>query len=304
VIPSIAPIYDSTSSGTWNINCRVYSISFTSSFKDSKGTALYVNPSSFRLTFPNGTTSAPVGVGTYLIQNGTTTCYSIVWQGTEVVPISASTFDAADGNPTVYCSVYSLTIDPVFYGNTGTTIVQPSSWSILFPNGTIRTVFSAVTYNQTQTGNYSIVSIIWKRTEILPDITPITSLTSDKLWSPSINCLLPTSISISLSSSTSYVGFKVEINGNLTCNEVGLSGASLLLSYLVTGGEAWNDITLVTTDSNGSYSALWMPSATGNYFVRATWSGNATYPETTTIINLAATHFQEQHVFSGRRDFS
>lgn len=194
--------------------------------------------------------------------------------------------------------VYSLTIDPVFYDNAGTTLIQPSSWTIKFPNGTTRTVSSPVTYNVTRPGNYSIVSIIWKGTEVIPETTPTTSPTSDMVWSPSINCLLPTSLPTSLSSSTSYFGFKVEINGNLTCNDVGLSGAPILLSYSVTNGESWSDISLINTDSDGGFSAVWMPSATGNYLVRAIWSGNATHPGATTIINLAVIPFKEQNVFS------
>jgi len=194
--------------------------------------------------------------------------------------------------------IYSLTVDPVFYDSTGTTLIQPSSWTIKFPSGTTRTVSSPVTYNLTQTGNYSIVSIIWKGVEVIPETTPTTSLTSDIVWSPSINCLLPTSLPISLSSSTSYVGFKVEINGNLTCNDVGLAGVPILLSYSVTGGESWNDITLVNTTSDGGYSAEWMLPATGNYLVIARWSGNVTYPGATTIINLAVIPFKEQTVFS------
>jgi len=195
--------------------------------------------------------------------------------------------------------IYSLTVDPVFYDITGTTLIQPSSWTIEFPSGTTRTVSSPVTYNLTQTGNYSIVNIIWKGVEVIPETTPTTSLTSDMVWSPSINCLLPTSISLSLSSSTSYVGFKVEINGNLTCNEVGVSGAPISFYYSYTGGESWSDIiTLVNTASDGSYSAVWMPSATGNYLVIAIWEGNSTYPSTDTTVNLAVTPFEEQNVFS------
>lgn len=110
---------------------------------------------------------------------------------------------------------------------------------------------------------------------------------------------LYSTISVSLSSSTSFFGFKVDIDGNLTCNDVvGVSRAPLLISYSVTGGESWNDITLVSTTSDGSYSAIWMPSATGNYLVRATWAGNATYIGTTAIINLAVIPFEERHVFS------
>lgn len=295
---SIDPTYTPTPGGTWTINCRVYLISFSNSFEDSDGSDLYMLPSSFKLTFPNGTISAPLDPNiSYYVQNGTITWSSIIWQGTEVVSEDV-TFDATNDSPTVTCKVYSLTVEPIFYDNDGTALVQPSFWSMEFPNGTEKIVSSPVTYNQTQAGEYSILNIIWDGAEVVTDITPTMSLTSDKLWSLSINCLLPTSLSISLGSSTSYVGFKVEINGNLTCNEVGVSGVPILLYYSVTGGEFWNDITLVNTTFDGGYSAVWIPSATGNYLARATWSGNSTYPGTNTIINLAVIPFREQNVFS------
>jgi hypothetical protein len=168
----------------------------------------------------------------------------------------------------------------------------------MFPDGTLRTVSSIATYNQTQAGNYSIVSVIWKGTEVVPDTPPTTSVTSDMSWSPIVNCSTPPDLSISLSSSTSYIGFQVEIKGKLTHNEVGLPGTPILLSYSVTGGDSWDNITLVNTISDGSYSAVWIPSATGTYLVRATWSGNVTYPGTTNLISLAVTPFQQQTVFS------
>lgn len=107
-------------------------------------------------------------------------------------------------------------------------------------------------------------------------------------------------LSLSCSSSTSFVGFKVEIHGNLKSNGVGLSGAPIRLFYSVTGGESWEYIIppLVYTGSDGSYSAVWMPSATRNYLLRATWAGNATYPEMSMIVNLAVMPYEEQNVFS------
>jgi parallel beta-helix repeat protein len=105
-------------------------------------------------------------------------------------------------------------------------------------------------------------------------------------------------VSISLSSSTSYVGFKIEISGNFTCNGIGYPEAPILLSYSVTGGESWNDITLANTSSNGSYFAIWMPPATGNHLVKAAWAGNPAYPGATTTVNFAVIPFEEQNVFS------
>jgi len=189
VKPFIDPTYVPTPGGTWTINCRVYLISFSNSFKDSDGNDLYALPSSFKLTFPNGTTSALLDPSlSYYIQNGTTIWSSIIWQGTEVVPEDAS-FDATNGNPTVNCRVYSLTINPTFNDDAGSVLyTNPSSWSIKFPNGTIKAVSSSVTFSQTQAGEYSLVSVVWQGTEVAPDVAPYISLTANQLWSPSINC--------------------------------------------------------------------------------------------------------------------
>ncbi len=105
-------------------------------------------------------------------------------------------------------------------------------------------------------------------------------------------------IAASCRSSTSYSGFNVEIKGILTFNGTGLSEAPILLSYSVTGGKSWEDLTLVYTSSDGSYSAVWMPSVTGNYLVKATYEGDDSYPETSVIVNLAVTQFAERNVFS------
>jgi hypothetical protein len=117
-------------------------------------------------------------------------------------------------------------------------------------------------------------------------------------WCQAVQIDVRTRISISLASSTSYVGFKVEINGNLTCNKVGVPEALVLLSYSIDGGESWDNITFVSTGYDGGYSTEWMPPALGNYLVKATWSGNDTYPGTTTKVNLVVTPFEGQNVFS------
>lgn len=189
VKPIIDPTYIPSPGGMWTINCRVYQLSFSNSFKDNDGNDLYTLPSSFKLTFPNGTTSALLNPNlSYYIQNGTTTWSSIIWQGTEVVPEVAS-FGATNGNPTVNCRVYSLTIDPTFNDNAGSILhTDPSSWVITFPNGTEKTVSSSVTFSQTQTGNYSIASVVWQGTDVAPDVAPTVWLTSNTSWSPNINC--------------------------------------------------------------------------------------------------------------------
>jgi len=105
-------------------------------------------------------------------------------------------------------------------------------------------------------------------------------------------------ISISLSSSTSFVGFQVGINGTLASSGVGLSGTPILLSYSVTDGESWNEVTLVNTVSGGGYSAVWIPTATGYYLVRATWAHDSIVPRTNAVVSLAVIPFREQNVFA------
>jgi len=123
---------------------------------------------------------------------------------------------------------------------------------------------SNVTYNQIPKGIYSITGITWNGIYVLPTIPSNITLAHiyTVVWTPSINCILPPSLSISLGSSSSLIGFKVDVKGNLTCNEFGIAGAPILMSYRVNNGQTWNDITQINTALSGSYSATWIPSAT------------------------------------------
>ena len=114
---------------------------------------------------------------------------------------------------------------------------------------------------------------------------------------PTSNLPTPT-LAVSCQSSTTFSNFRVEINGNLTYNGTGLQGLPILLSYSVDGGNTWNELTTVSTDNNGNFLAVWLPSVTGNYLLMAEWAGNANYTETSTTINFAVLPFGEQSVFS------
>jgi hypothetical protein len=83
----------------------------------------------------------------------------------------------------------------------------------------------------------------------------------------------------------------VGINGELVSNDLGLVGFPIWLSYSVTKGQTWNDISLIKTDSEGKYSVEWMPSATGGYIVKALWAGNSSYPRREVTANLAEREF-------------
>ena len=139
-------------------------------------------------TFPNGTTSSPLAVGSYLIPSGLTEIHSIILQGTDVTPSTPLTFDAVFGTTPIKCKVYELTVDPFFY-NIGdnqtnqTYNLTPSTWTLTFPNKTTATLSSRITYPQTQTGSYSLGNIVMQN-EIIA-LSKTLYLTRNTVWSPS-----------------------------------------------------------------------------------------------------------------------
>ena len=105
-------------------------------------------------------------------------------------------------------------------------------------------------------------------------------------------------LNLSCKSTTSYIGYKVEISGNLTSNGQVVSGAPILLSYSVTGGGSWESLSLVYTDSSGGFLAVWMPSVSGNYLIKATFNGTAQINGSSKTVNLASTPYADRNVFS------
>ena len=110
-------------------------------------------------------------------------------------------------------------------------------------------------------------------------------------------------LEVSCQSSTTLLNFRVEIKGNLTTNNgVGIPDSPIALYYSIDQGSNWVGLTSVDTDSDGNFLAEWLPTATGNYVVNATYAGNSTYPGTSTIVNLVVTPCtttqNSQNVFS------
>jgi len=108
------------------------------------------------------------------------------------------------------------------------------------------------------------------------------------------------SLNMTCSSSITQSGINVDIKGYLTGNGTGLSGEAIRLYYSLSGGEKWNELTYITTNQDGRFSALWLPSATGNLLLKAIYDGNNIYCGTRTIVNLAITQVnnKEDNLFS------
>jgi len=110
---------------------------------------------------------------------------------------------------------------------------------------------------------------------------------------------LPTpSIAVSCLSSTSYSNFSVEISGNVTSSGATLSDVPVLLSYSANEGNSWNNLTTVSTDITGSFSAVWLPSVTGTYLLKGTFNGDAKYSKASTIVNFAVMRFKQESMFT------
>lgn len=131
--------------------------------------------------------------------------------------------------------------------------------------------------------------------EPTPTATPIPTSTP-----PPISYLPTPTLPFYCTSSTLYSGFNVKIQGKLVYNDVGISGAGILLAYSVTGGATWQDFAYINTDDLGDFNAVWMPSASGNYLIKATWPGDDMFNRVTRTVSFAVTPSldEKQSVFS------
>ncbi len=131
--------------------------------------------------------------------------------------------------------------------------------------------------------------------------SPTPQSTPQPTPSPTPSPLLTPTLTLSCITSTSYASFNVEITGSLTANGAALSGAPISIFTSTTSGNSWQDLTLVNTASDGTFSTQWQPSVTGTYMINATYAGDSNYSGQSTAVTLAAAPFtfqNTQDVFS------
>ena len=134
------------------------------------------------------------------------------------------------------------------------------------------------------------ISTLYTNTEVA--VSPTPSPTSAPSQNPKPN------LNITCKSSATQSGLKVEIMGSLTGNGLALSGLPVLISYSVNRGSSWNELTTIDTAGDGGFFAVWYPSVTGNYMVKAAFNGNNAYSGTATEVNFAVTPYKEESTFS------
>ena len=111
--------------------------------------------------------------------------------------------------------------------------------------------------------------------------------------------LKTSNLTISCKGSTSFSDFNAQIGGYLTVDGNGISDAPVLLTYSFNQGQSWNELTLITTNDEGYYSATWFPSVTGNYLLKASYKGSShTLGTSSEVVNFAVTSFETDTLFS------
>lgn len=128
-----------------------------------------------------------------------------------------------------------------------------------------------------------------------------TSPTPSPMPTPTSNPnLLSPTLQFYCTSSSSSSAFNVELQGNLIYNNSGINDEGILFSYSVTNGATWQDLAYIKTGNFGNFSAVWMPSASGNYVIRAVYLGDSIYSPISSTVNFAVNpaQNQNQNVFS------
>jgi hypothetical protein len=105
-------------------------------------------------------------------------------------------------------------------------------------------------------------------------------------------------ISLSVNSEVMRISQIADMEGALTDQEGNpMCDETVILSYCVSGTSNWDPIASAITDSNGFYSASWIPSATGNFALKAEWLGNETYGGTYTVENVSISRYEIDNLF-------
>jgi hypothetical protein len=80
-------------------------------------------------------------------------------------------------------------------------------------------------------------------------------------------------VTISADPANITVGNSTTLSGSISPV---LGGLNVIIQYKLEDEEAWNNLTIVTTNESGEYSHVWAPETPGTYEVKASWPGDGT----------------------------
>lgn len=153
--------------------------------------------------------------------------------------------------------------------------------------------------NMTSTDNPIIDHKFTRQNSFNATLTVLDSEGLNSSFSKSFLVMMPTFLSIHTSSSSSIVGYAVNINGILEdFYGVPLENKTVVLSYTFPGATNWLQITSANTNSLGEYHATWIPTATGAFTLKAKCDGNATHSDADSTVSLSTLSYTSGDVFS------
>jgi peptide/nickel transport system substrate-binding protein len=123
-------------------------------------------------------------------------------------------------------------------------------------------------------GEWSVIAV-WLGDETYAGAASEPAVVTLSTWVTNLTCIT-TATNLS-------VGIPLRLEGTLTPSYA--SPASITLEY--TTDTLWQSLTTLTTQVNGSYSYLWTPTSSGDYFIRARYAGTPKYAASvSSILNL------------------
>jgi len=287
----------------YGIGTKQYLTNFE--FSDNSGNALYTPASRVVANCQEVPEMAPIVVkfttfSNQWLDSSVWALTNVLWQGSNVKPVDATYTPMLNGVWKIKARVYALNINN--RDQLGNVLAQNVNLS--FPNGTlyVKTPIQGwINSTQVQTGNIEIgtpISVSRSERYVLLNATGV-NLAGNMILDSLIWRHEATTLKVSCGPSTTYVGFHVNVTGRLTNMPNGdIPEATIILTYRVFGVSDWNLITSAITKSDGTFSAVWIPSATGYYTINASWAGNDNYLEANGIVNLAVIPVTEEYVFS------
>ena len=210
------------------------------------------------------------------------------------VALTVSNNPTSGGTTTPAAGIMNYTYGDIVivteYPNSGNTF---SGWYL---DGVNKGAGTSITLNMT--GDHQLSAFFSGNSSVLP---PGSTATPMPTPSPTSNPNLPVPIlQYYCTSSTTATAFNVKIQGILEYNGAALSYQGIQFSYSITGGATWQDLAYVLTPDDGSFSVVWMPQASGNYIIRATYAGNNIYSPVVVSTNFVVSppETQNQNMFS------
>jgi hypothetical protein len=105
-----------------------------------------------------------------------------------------------------------------------------------------------------------------------------------------IQVLPQSSILLSVSAASTQLGLTVDFGGSLIgWNNEPLGNKTVVLYYMIPGVANWNAFASISTDSSGAFYAVWLPTATGTFMVKAAWDGDQTNSGASDVKNVSVT---------------